>query len=45
MANRPPQIQREQLTDRDWSALCRLFEVVERIGAKLEGRKEQGRGR
>ena len=39
MSRRPPQIQREQLTDADWSALCRLFEVVERIGAKLEGRK------
>lgn len=44
MANRPPQIQREQLTDRDWSALSRLFEEVERIAARLEGRKDRGRG-
>ena len=44
MANRPPQIQREQLTDRDWSALCSLFEEVARITAKLEGRKDHGRG-
>lgn len=41
MSRRPPQIQREQLTDREWSAMCRLFEAVERIAAKLEGRKDQ----
>lgn len=44
MSRRPPQIQREQLTDRDWSALCRLFEEVERIAARLEGRKDHGKG-
>lgn len=45
MAIRPPQIQREQLTDREWSDLCRLFEVVERIAAKLNGNKGQREGR
>lgn len=45
MSRRPPQVQREQLTDREWSAMCRLFEAVERIGRTLKENKGKREGR
>lgn len=44
MASRPYQIQREQLTDREWSNMCRLFELAERLAVRIEERKGQSKG-